>query len=509
MADTETAGLAAGVGKRKMLQGGGGRQTQPTNFNPFGGMPYAFVPRRLLAGLDLSQYRPGDFAPWQLMQILADSHTDVGLALWNVLRLGTSGFSYTIKDLAGQDDPDGKALVDNLIPQINRKSGGLTALQGQWMLSWYLYGATCGELALTDDLRAVLDIYAVNPFTIYFRRDAVTQDLVTYQQQIYRPGRDRQAKASSVSSQSDSFASAGGFRRLNDNLVYYTPCDAAIDDPYGRMPSATVLNEVFFDVGFYQDLQKIVHGVGAPKYVVKVIEEILARSCPASIKNDPDKYDAWLDARLDEVHQAFNSLEPDEAFIGFDSTEIDVVSAKSGTNILGLVTPISRAIERRIIKALKMLPILMASNESTTETHGSIQFEIFAAGIMSAQAAIAQMCGQMFTIALQLAGRQCVVTCEFAGIKTANRLIDANAENKEIVNAALKEALGYQSHDESSIEVTGSKAVGAALPGVLTSLAPTLMPTSAEAPATDRAAIERRIAQTWQERRTALEESDE
>lgn len=467
--------------RRTLLKGAGGRTTQPTNFNPFAGMPYAFVPRRLLSGLDLTQSRPGDFAPWQLMQILADSHTDVGLAVWNFLRLGSRGFSYTVQTLAGQDDDEGKALLDSLTPALNAKYGGLHSLHKQWLLSWYFYGAVCGELALTQDLNNVLDIFPVNPFTILFRRDAATQAWVMYQQQLYGMGTGRAGQIAGTGSATS--APEGGYRQLNDTLVSYTPCDPTIDDPYGRMPSGTVINEVFFDIGFLADLKKIVHGAAIPRYVVKIIEEILAKSCPVAIKNDPNKYSAWLDDRFAETQAAFNDLEPDEAFVVFDSVEIGIPTAQGGSNVLALVDTLSRVIERRLIKALKMLPILMASNESTTETHGSVQFEIFAEGIADAQQAISAMCARMFTLMLQVHGRQCRVTCEFASIHTADRLLAANAENKEIVNELLKWAAGFQDQDAASVAITGSKAIAPALPGFLESMVPVNKPPSAEAPA--------------------------
>jgi hypothetical protein len=479
-----------------MLKGAGGRKTQPGNYSPFGGMPYAFVPRRILSGMDLSRYSVSDFAPWQLMQILADAHTDVGLALWNVLRLGTKGFEYKVQTLAGQDDPEGKALLDNLVPRLNRKAGGIKAINIQFMLAWYLYGAVCGEMALTDDLRDVLDLYPVNPFTILFRRDADTQELVMYQQQLFQgPGSAKRSGAagsgaSDAHNPNAGYRPNGGYCELNDELVQYIPCDPTIDDPYGRMPSATVINEVFFDINFLVDLQKIVHGVAVPRYLVRIIEEILAKSCPPAIKSDPAKYAAWLDARHAEVTEAYNAVEVDDAWIVFDNVEMDVVSAKGGSNILSLVTALSRLIERRIIKALKMLPILMASNESTTETHGSVQFEIFAEGIGSAQDAISGLHARFFKLYLEMMGRQCLVTCEFAPIKTANRLLAANAENKEIINAAFKEALGYQTHDESSIEVTGSVAVGPPIDGILAAVVPPVTTPSAEAAAGARARLE-------------------
>ncbi|MGI4790405.1 MAG: hypothetical protein ACRYFS_16325 [Janthinobacterium lividum] len=507
--------------RRSLLKGAGGRQTQPQNVNPFGGMPYAFVPRRMLAGMDLSKYRPEDFAPWQLMQILADSHTDVGLALWNVLRLGTKGFSYKVTTLKGEEDAESKALLDGTVPRINRKAGGIKAVHIQMMLSWYLYGAICGEMALTDNLKDILDLFPVNPFTIQFERDAATQELVMFQQQFYqRMGDGGATKSAPIAQKGEPGSSAGGYRRLNDLLVQYVPCDPTIDDPYGRIPSATVINEVFFDIQFLADLKKIVHGVGTPKYVIKIVEEILAKTCPAAVKNDPNKYGAWLDDRIAEVTEAFNALEPEEALVVFDSVEADILSAKSSTNILGLVTPLSRAIERRIIKALKMMPILMASNEGTTETHGSVQFEIFAEGIASAQEAITSMMAQFFKLYLELCGRQCLVTCEFAAIKTANRLLVANAENKEIINAMLKEAAGYTSHDDASIEITGSIAVGPAIAGILASIVPPLTTPSAEAPAAaralsdaDLAEFERRteemFSRFWDEKQAKMEEDND
>jgi len=499
--------------RRTLLKGAGGRQTQPQNVNPFGGMPYAFVPRRMLAGLDLSQYRPEDFAPWQLMQILADSHTDVGLALWNVLRLGTKAFSYSVHTLAGDDDPESKQFLDALLPRLNKKAGGLKAVHIHLMLSWYLYGAVCLEMALTDDLKDVLNLFPVNPFTIQFERDTQSQELVMFQQQLYQafaPG--GAGKANPIAQKGMPGSSAGGYRRLNDLLVQYVPCDPTIDDPYGRIPSATVINEVFFDISFLTDLKKIVHGVGTPKYVIKVVEEILAKTCPAPIKNDPAKYAAWLDDRIGEVQAAFSGLDPEEALVVFDSVEPDILSAKSSTNILGLVTPLSRAIERRIIKALKMMPILMASNEGTTETHGSVQFEIFAEGIASAQEAITSVMAAFFKLYLELMGRQANVTCEFAAIKTANRLLVANAENKEIINAMLKEAAGYQSHDESSIQITGSPAEGPAIAGLLATVVPLLTAPSAEAPAAARSLsgddLEALFNRMWQEKKTETEDEE-
>jgi hypothetical protein len=109
-----------------------------------------------------------------------------------------------------------------------------------------------------------------------------------------------------------------------------------------------------------------------------------------------------------------------------------------------------------MIKALKQLPILMANNEGTTETHGTVQWDIFVAGLQSLQEPICFVLGRMLQLALEVYGRQGRVECFFEPIRTSDRKADADAEGKEIENAIRKWAAGFQTWEESSIEVTGS-----------------------------------------------------
>jgi hypothetical protein len=107
-------------------------------------------------------------------------------------------------------------------------------------------------------------------------------------------------------------------------------------------------------------------------------------------------------------------------------------------------------------KALKQLPILMASNEGTTETHGTVQWQIFIAGIKSLQQPITFILSRMFKLALEVQGYVSDVECWFDSIRTTDRTSDASAEGQEIDNAVKKWVYGFQTWEESAIEVTGS-----------------------------------------------------
>jgi len=350
--------------------------------------------------------------------------------VWNILRLGSSGFGYTVKDSTGQDDEKGKHIIDELLPRINARYGGLDGLIVQWLLSGFLQGAVTGEVALTENLKDIDDFHAIDPQYIECVLDAKGKVI-----DRFRPAR------------------GGAPVVMNPEKFWYVPIDSYIDDPYGRPPAAPVLQEVWFDVALITDLRKVVHNQGWPRIDIKILEEVLTNNAPASVKNNEEKLAKWINDRVTDVGTAYNALHPDDSFIHTDSVEIN--QATDNTKMFD-VSALMRIIERRMIKALKQLPILMASNEGTTETHGTVQWKIFVAGLRSLQDPIAFVLGRMLQLSLDVYGYQGRVECWFEPIETTDRKADAEAEKVEIDNAIRKWAAGFQTWEESSIEVTGS-----------------------------------------------------
>jgi hypothetical protein len=426
MADRQIGEPDVPHGKRQIV---GGRQTEPKG-SVLGMLPYSYLPRRQYERYDISKFEMSHLSAASLLSILPDVSPDVGLAVWNMLRLGSAGFNFTVKDSSGQDDEKGKQLLDELLSNIGMESGGLRGLIVQWLLSAYLQGAVCGEVALTEDLRGIDDFYSVDPATIKFGRDE-TKKLVMY----HTPPNGSLAI------------------RLNTEKVWYVPIDPMIDDPYGRPPAAPVLQEVWFDVAFITDLRRVVHNQGWPRIDIKVLSEIIINSAPASVKNDEKELLQWMNDRLAEVQKAYSELQPDDSFAHYDSVEIN--QAESAGRLFD-PSGVLRVIERRMIKALKQLPILMANNEGSTETHGTIQWQIFVAGLQSMQEPICTVLNRMMQLSLQVLGYKGRVECFFEPIRTSDRKADADAETAEIRNAIIKWAAGFQTWEESAIEVTGS-----------------------------------------------------
>lgn len=412
--------------RRSMLPG---RQSRSQYQGYISMLPYAGIPRRQYQSYDITKLEDSRLTASQLLTLLPDLSPDVGLAVWNVLRLGSDGFNYTVKDRRGQDDEIGKQMLDNLLPRLNARYGGVNGFIVQLLLTGFLQGAVCAEIALTEGLDDVEDIYAIDPYRIESTLDENGKVV-------------------------DWFVPASGGRvRMNPETFWYVPIDPLIDDPYGRPPVAPVLQEVWFDIAFITDLRKVVHNQGWPRIDIKIVEEVLLKNAPPSIKNDPALLAEWLNERIVEVQNAYNDLQPDDSFVHFDSVE---VAASDSSGRMFDSTAILRAVERRMTKALKQLPILMASNEGTTETHGTVQWQIFAAGLRSLQEPIRFILSRMFRLALEVQGHQAEVECWFEPIRTTDRRADAAAEATEIANAFKKWLYGFQTWEESAIEVTGS-----------------------------------------------------
>lgn len=407
-----------------------GRQSIPKWGSAFGMMPYTYIPRRQYEQYDISKLENSYLTASQLLALLPDLSSDVGLALWNVLRLGTAGFEYKVLDLSGNEDEAAKELLDNLMSRINERSGGVDGLIAQWFSSAFLQGGVCGEVALTEDMRDVDDFICIDPYSIKFNRNEEGK-LVAFH---IPPSSTMRIE-------------------MNPEKFWYIPVDPWIDDPYGRAPSAPVLQEVWFDISVITDLRKVVHNQGWPRIDIKILEEVLVNNAPMGIKNDPQKLRDWLDDRLRDVQTAYNELEPDDSFVHFDSVEIGQ-AASSGK--LFDATAVMRVIERRMIKALKQLPILMASNEGTTETHGIVQWQIYVNGLKTFRKPVAFILSKMMELALQVWGIQGRVECSFEEIRTTDRKAEAEAEKIEIANAIDKWKMGWISWEDSAVEITGS-----------------------------------------------------
>jgi len=297
---------------------------------------------------------------------------------------------------------------------------------------------------MDGNLKKVIDLAPTNPHTIHFKVDA-DGNLKTYQYQL------KPKEGATVID--------NNYVELNTDRFWYIPLDPAIGDPYGRGPATAAIADVFFNLKVMFDLRKVIHSQGWPRLDVTVMSDTLRANAPESIKMDEDKLNEFINKQLKEIEATYNSVKPDDTYIHLDAIQVGSANPASQGGRLFDPTALLRCIERRVIRALKQLPIFMGSNEGTTETHGTVQFEIYAEGINSIQQMSENLMERFLEFYLRMEGVQARVEFEFVKVQTTDKKAEADAEAIEIQNAITKRDEGWISQDEASIEITGSEAL--------------------------------------------------
>lgn len=420
----------------------GGRQTQPINANPFGILGYSFIPRLQWQNITYNDIFGGIFTAQQIMEVLPEISPDVSKALWNTLRLCNPGWD---NDFVKVYKMDGETIDKNatdalklFISGVNRQWGGINNVIDQYFSSAFLEGAVASELVLSEDLKQPLDLFSVDCWTIYFQRD-VNQELVPFQQQIVIKN--------------------GGqpFVRLNTSTFCYIPLDPRVDDPYGRVPASAALQETYFLMRMLDDLGQVIHNQAWPRTDATIIEESIRNNMPPQYKGDKNKENKFVNKMIGDITAVLEQLKPDDVFVHTESLTFNKNGAVEAT--LPDIKTIVDVLRMQVIVGLKQLPILMGLTDSSTEAKGTVEYEIYVAGIKSLQRKVENVLENHFMTALNVLGFQSIVEVEFPDIKASNRLIDAQSESLEIENAATMRDQGWMTQDEASIIITGTEAV--------------------------------------------------
>ncbi|MFP5116085.1 hypothetical protein ACSU64_27640 [Bacillaceae bacterium C204] len=370
------------------------------------------------------------------LKLIRDISPDASMAIWNILRLANNGHELEVEKPNGTVDKRATDYLNSLAPNIGKLYGGGTdQLINVLLLTIYTQGAIALEVELTEDISAVKEFHAVDPSTLDFRRNPDTGEPELVQKQR-----------------------TGQYKVLNPETVFYYPFDPDVGDPYGRSPILPVLQIVFFQVEVLKDLKKVIHHQGHQRFDIKVLEEAIIDNMPDEIKHQgPEAVKNFVMSYVADVRNQMNQLEADDDFFHTDSVEIDMAGGAIGQSLDA--TRVIDIINQQVVTALKQLPILLGRNEGSTETHSTIQWQIYVNGIESIQRGIKRILERAYNVALQVGGFQGRAVITFDSLRTSDRLKDAQAEEVETRTKIAQINQGWIDNDEGAMEIVGHEAV--------------------------------------------------
>lgn len=380
------------------------------------------------------EYRNRDVM--ETLKTIRDLNPDASMAIWNFLRLANSGHELEALTPNGRPEKSSTDLLNSIAPRVGRLyGGGMDQLINVLLLTAFTQGAVALEVELNESLNDVVDFHAVDPSTLDFLRNKETGEVDLVQVQW-----------------------DGEYKVLNRETVFYFPIDPDIADPHGRSPILPILQIIFFQIQVMKDLQKVIHHQGYDRFDISVVEEAIIQNLPDHIKNgSPEDVQKYVTSYITDVQKQMESLQPDDDFYHTSSIEIKTVSgARNGTMNAQAVIDI---INQQVVTGLKQLPILLGRNEGTTETHGTVQWQIYVSGIESIQRAIKRLLEKAYDVALQVYGRQRRAKLTFNELRIVDRSTEAQAEKTETETKILQVNQGWIDNDEAAMEMVGHNAV--------------------------------------------------
>ncbi|WP_407856941.1 phage portal protein family protein [Enterococcus hailinensis] len=370
------------------------------------------------------------------LKLLRDINPDASMAVWNFLRLGNQGHEVQVFSIDGENDEEMQRYInEELAPRLGKIYGGGTdQLVNVLNLAGFTYGAVALEVELDKTLTEIVDFHPIQPSKVDFIPKEDTGELELCQR---KPD--------------------GTWLRLNPEQVFYVPLDPDIDDPYGRSPMLPALEAVIFQAEVLNDLRTITHKMGYPRFDVSVSTEAIVNNIPERLQYDKDGTEKFINEYMDTIESAFAEIDIDDDFYHDDTIKVEQVSGMGGKSID--FKSLLDILDRQVTVALKQLPIMLGQNQSTTETHGSIQWEIQVAGIRSIQNMTKRLLEKAYTVALRVKGSQSSVSITFNEVRSKDRQAEATAEATEINNWISKVNQGWIDNDEAANEMVGHDAV--------------------------------------------------
>lgn len=397
-----------------------GRQTEPKyeQFNLIKNMPIKREYYRSKQAIELLYY---------ILNVTPDGSQ----AKNNYLRLANKGHYVEVLGFDGKPHAEGTAYInEELAPRIGKiYDKGADGLVDVLNLSAYVSGAEAMEVELTENLDDIVDFHIISPETLQYiiKEEDGTLQLA----QVLTDGTTQE---------------------LNDQ-VRYIPIDPMIDDPYGVSPIIPALQALIFQKEFIDDLKAVAHHQGHARMDVSIVADSIISSAPDSIKNDPERLTTFVNQQIDQIKSDFEELEPTSDFFHTDGVQVDMAGGTQGRSMD--FTPLMTVVDRQVMQALKQLPILMGRNESTTETHGSIQWQIFVDTIEAWQNVTKRMLEWGYNLALQVKGIPAKATVTFEKVRAEDRKAEAEAYEIEIRNNQALYQQGIIDQETFAMNTTG------------------------------------------------------
>ena len=387
---------------------------------------------------DLFSSRTSDDSRALLKQLLIHD-PDVSAATNAFLTVANTEPMFIARTVDGMIDREAQKTLNQLLIALTTRFDyskgfdwrpGLRSICENMRYMVLLRGAVGSELVL-DKTLLPLEIRQVDMATIeWFEK----------QPGKYTPQQKPAGSSTSISLDIPTFF-VSFFRRDPTSIYTFSPFVSAINTVAARQQ---VIN----------DLYRIMQLTGYPRLEITVLEEVLKKNAPASIRQDNDKLTQYVNQQLTSIKSNVSNIRPDQAFVHTDSVEAKMLNENKSSMSLN-IDSIINTLNAQNQAALRSVSTVLGRGESGVNT-ASVEARIFSMNAEEINEPLAEIWSQMMTMLVRLQGHeQTIVSCRFKPVEL--RPWTELEPMMAIKAARLKEDLsrGLISDDEYHLEMYG------------------------------------------------------
>jgi hypothetical protein len=223
---------------------------------------------------------------------------------------------------------------------------------------------------------------------------------------------------------------------------------------YTFSPFVSAINTVAARQQVINDLYRIMQLTGYPRLEITVLEEVLKKNAPASVKQDPEKLAQYINTQITSIRNTVVNLRPDQTFVHTDSVESKMLNDSKPASALNIDSIIG-TLNAQNQAALRSVATILGRGESGVNT-ASVEARIFSMNAEEINEPLAEVWSQMMTMLVRLHGHeQSTVSCRFKPVELRPSL---ELEPQMMIRSTrLKQdlSLGIINDDEYHLEMYG------------------------------------------------------
>ena len=218
---------------------------------------------------------------------------------------------------------------------------------------------------------------------------------------------------------------------------------------YSNSPFVSAINTIACRQQVINDLYRIMKITGFPRMSVKVLEEVLLRNAPVSVKQTAESKRAYINAEMTNITNAVNGIRPDQTFVHLDSLEPGMINEKNPGSAMNIES-VMGALNSQNQAGLRTMATIIGRGESGVNT-ATVEARVFSMSAEAINKPIGDFLSQAFTMAIRLQGSQSYVDVSFAPVELRSA---TELETQLLIRSQrLKEdlSLGIISDDEYTL----------------------------------------------------------